>query len=1004
MKNTIVILCLLLAVGARAQIRIEWEHSYGGSDWEQANSIRETSDGGFVAAGYSKSGDGDVSGNHGGEDYWVVKTDAEGNLQWEHNFGGSDNERAEDVRQTPDGGYIVAGYSRSADGDAGGNKGAWDCWVLKLDAAGNLQWEQNYGGSGTDAAYAVQLTADGGYIVAGNTQSIDGDVGGTNGGVDYWVLKLDASGNIQWEQNYGGSAQDAAYSIELTSDGGYVVAGASQSVNGDVGGNLGAQDYWIIRLNASGDLLWERNYGGSNADLANEIQRTSDGGYVVAGNSFSSDGDVAGNNGIDDCWIVKLDDSGNLQWGKVYGGISYDEAESIRQTTDGSFLVAGLTRTPEGNTGGTTIDNAWIFKTDPSGNLLWQKRYGGTGIEQAYSILQTTDNGFVFCGVSDLANGNVGGNQGGLDVWIVKISPLPGSIQGHVYLDNTENCIFESGDSLMAGIVLTVEDVATGNIFYGYTDPQGYFLIETDTTPCVLSYVLPSPYFGAAACSPNHIPVGLSGSNPNAGHDFYLKPVIGCPYLTVDIATPVLRRCFDAAYYLSYCNKGTVMAEDAYVEVSFAPEMVVTGASIPWSAVNGNTYTFQLGDLGVLECGQFTVSLSFADCDSTYLGQTICAQAHIFPDTYCGAGVNWNGAELRATATCIGSDSVKLQLQNVGTADMLEAVPFLVIEDIIMRDGGPIQLNSMGIATWTIPINGLTQRITAQQPANHPFKTFTTAAVNLCNTQDLPPLPGPVDDFFTVYPDDEEAPFIAIDCQQIIAAFDPNDKTVHPTGATQQGFVTPTTDLTYKIRFQNTGTDTAFTVVIIDTIDAHLDITTLREGASSHPYVLDIYGAGVLKFTFQDIRLPDSMVNEPASHGFVQFSVRQKAGNTIGTLIQNEANIYFDYNPPVATNTVLNTVGKIFLEGQVATNEVDGKKVDVLVFPNPAADRMSFAINDLAGGFDLLLFDVQGKQVQQISTTANNATLYRNSLPEGLYFFEIRAGGRPVASGRLVFK
>lgn len=1001
MRSIIICLSLLLATGVQAQTRIDWEKSYGGSDWDQGNAVRQTTDGGFVTAGYSKSGNGDVGGNHGGEDVWVIKTDADGNLQWSHYFGGTGSDQAEDIRQTTDGGYIVAGHTTSTNGDVAGNNGNRDYWVIKLDAAGTLQWEQTYGGASIDAAYAIQQTADGGYIVAGNSSSGNGDVGGNNGQADYWIVKLDNDGDIQWQKNYGGSSTDAAHSVITTADGGYMVAGYSGSNNGNLTGNFGSWDFWVVKLNNNGNIQWQRNYGGSNSEQARDVQQTADGGYVVTGASHSSDGDVGENNGISDAWALKLDVSGNIEWSTVHGGFSYDEPESIRQTVDGGYILGGLTRTPEGNSGGTAIDQAWVLRLDPSGFFVWEDRLGGAGIEQIFSIIQTTDNGFVFTGVSDIPSGDVSTFNGILDVWIVKLAALPGSIQGHVYLDNNENCVFDTGDDAMAGIVLTAVNSVTGEALYGYTNPVGQFLIETDTVPYVLSYSLPSPYYYQVACSPNDQVINLSSSAPNASHNFYLQSVISCPYLTVDIATPVLRRCFGSVYYLSYCNNGTTIAEDAYLELSLAPEISVVNASIPWSGVNGNTYTFPLGDIEALECNQFSVTV-LVDCDSTFIGQTLCAEAHIYPDSNCLPVANWNGAELEATATCIGTDSVELKLRNVGSGDMQQAVPFLVIEDIIMRNGGPVQLNSQETATWVIPVDGLTQRITAQQPADHPYKTFTTAAVNLCNTTGIP-FPGPVEDFYTAYPEDEEAPFVAIDCQEITAAFDPNDKTVHPSGATEQGFITATTDLTYKIRFQNTGNDTAFTVVIIDTLASHLDLTTLRPGASSHAYVLDVYGHGILKFTFPNILLPDSTVNEPASHGFVQFSIGQKEGNTAGTAIHNSANIYFDFNPPVATNTVLNTIGKIFVE-DVATEEVDGKKVEVLAFPNPARDQMTFEIKALTNGFDLLLFDVHGRVVQQISSTGSTATLYRNSLPEGIYFFEIRSGTRAVSAGRLVFK
>ncbi len=1004
MKNTILFLSLLLALGAQAQTRIEWQKSYGGSLWDQANAIRQTTDGGYVVAGYSESNDGDVGGNNGEQDYWIIKMGADGNIQWKEHFGGSASDRAEDIEQTADGGYIVAGHTLSADGDVGGNKGQRDCWIVKLDAAGQLQWERNYGGSNIDIAYSVRETADSGYIVAGWTRSTDGDVSGNNGGDDYWVIRLNSDGDIMWTRAYGGSDNDIAYSLELTSDEGFVLAGYSYSNNGDVGGNFGVQDYWVLRCDAVGNILWEQNYGGTNSDLAKEIRTTADGGFVVAGVSFSSDGEVGQNSGINDYWIVKLDADGDIQWTKVLGGSSYDEAESIQQTSDGGYLVTGYTRTPPGGVGNPIIDNILTIRLDADGSFLWEKRFGGLGIEQSFCVRATADDGFVLCGVSEFPSGEVTTNNGQLDFWIIKFAPLLGSIQGHVYLDNNENCAFDTGDNILKGRIVVAEDLSSGETFYGFTDAQGQFLIETDTVPYLVSYTLPSPYYDTAFCSPQTQIVNLSGINPDGVADFFAIPVIDCPYLTVDISTPFLRRCFDSQYYISYCNDGTTVAEDGYVEVSFPPEITVVNSSIPWSVVNGNAYTFPIGDVAVFECGQFSVAV-IVSCDSTFIGQTVCAEAHIYPDTVCLPTANWNGAELMASANCIGTDSVELILQNIGDADMLQSVPFLVIEDIIMRDGGQIQLISQETKSWKIPVNGLTQRIIAQQPNGHPYRTFTTAAVNLCNTEDLPPLPGPIEDFFTAYPDDDEAPFIAIHCRPIVGAYDPNDKSVHPTGATEQGFIAATTDLTYKIRFQNTGNDTAFTVVLIDTIAPHLNLSTLRMGAASHPYTMDVSGQGILKFTFRDINLPDSTTNEPASHGFVQFSIQQKEGNTDGTVIQNQASIYFDYNPPIATNTVLNTIGKIYIDGSISTDEVDGKKIEVLAYPNPAHDMMSFTVKDGAvEGFDLLLFDVQGKMVQQISTTGDTATLHRNSLPEGLYFFQIVSGGKPLASGRVVFK
>lgn len=1003
MRNAIFLLSLLWSAATLAQSRIEWKKSYGGSSHEQVSAVRVTSDGGYVAAGKSTSFDGDLSDNNGGEDVWVIKVDADGNLQWQHNYGGSNDDRAEDIIQTADGGYLIVGASRSSDGDVSQNKGGWDLWMLRLDVAGNLLWERTYGGSNNDLGYASIQNADGTLVFAGSSMSNNGDVANNKGAADYWLVKTDADGNLLWEYNFGGSASEVAFSLATAANGSLLLAGQSQSSNGDVGGNNGNNDFWLIQVDTFGSLEWERNYGGSNADFARDIRVTADGGYIVTGTSFSNDGDVPVNNGISDYWLLKIDASGNVQWNKVFGGISYDEPESVAQTADGGYVICGLSRTPPGNSGGTDIDDLWIVRTDASGNRLWDRQYGGIGIEQGFSVQATPDGSFVVAGVSEFPTGDVSNNQGGLDFWLIKFAALPGRIEGYIYLDYDADCVYGGGDSTLAGVMLVAEDTLTGERLFGYTNPYGYYSIEVDTVDYLLTYTLPSPYYGAVACSSDSLLIELDSLNNTATANFFVEPLIFCPYMTVDIATPLLRRCFESKYYVSWCNNGTTTADDAYVEVSFPAELTVISSSIPWTTVDSLTYTFPLGDVAALECGQFSVTVAVA-CDSTYIGQTICTEAHIFPDTSCVPIGTWSGAELLASATCIGADSVELRLKNVGTSDMPTAVPFLVIEDIIMRDGGNIQLNSQQSASWVLPIDGLTQRIIAQQPNGHPFKTFTTAAVNLCNTENLPPSPGPIEDFYTAYANDEESPWIGVECQAIIGAYDPNDKSVHPVGATAQGFITASTDLSYKIRFQNTGNDTAFTVVVIDSIAPQLDLTTLRPGASSHPYELEVYGSGVLKFTFRNILLPDSATNEAGSQGFVQFDIAQKAGNAAGTVINNSAGIYFDFNPPIVTNTVFNTVGKIYLSESVATGDMDGQKVELKAWPNPARDVMTLSLEAAVQGFDLMLYDVQGKMVQQVSATGNSVQLYRQSLPTGIYFFDIRSEGRSLATGRLVFE
>jgi hypothetical protein len=384
------LICLSAGTIGRAQApAIAWQKALGGSSSDNAYSIQQTTDGGYVVAGFSFSTDGEVSGNHGGTDYWIVKLDASGNLQWQKSLGGSLSDFARSIQQTTDGGYIVAGYSTSTDGDVSSNHGGTDYWVVKLDASGNLQWEKPLGGSFFDYAISILQTSDGAYVVAGSSASFDDDVSGNHGLDDFWVVKLDAGGAIQWQKTLGGSGEDVASSVQQTSDGGYIVAGYSDSNDGDVSGNHGDVDDWIVKLDASGAIQWQKSLGGSFLDYASSVQQTTDGGYIVAGYSASGDGDVSGHHGgigpgtvnYFDYWIVKLDAGGAIQWQKALGGSSGDFAYSIQQTTDGGYVVAGSSLSTDGDVNGNKEGVAWVVKLHSDGGDLrtWYHDADGDG-------------------------------------------------------------------------------------------------------------------------------------------------------------------------------------------------------------------------------------------------------------------------------------------------------------------------------------------------------------------------------------------------------------------------------------------------------------------------------------------------------------------------------------------------------------------------------------------------------------------------------------------------
>jgi hypothetical protein len=429
-------LLLILLVGASSlgfgqAPTIQWQKTFGGTDYDVAWSICQTFEGGYVVVGRSDSNDGDITDSRGEYDYWVVKLNENGVQEWQKSLGGTSFDWAYSIEQTTDSGYILAGTSSSSDGDITNNVFGGDYWVVKLDEAGLIEWEKSLGGSGNDIAHSIKQTLDGGYIVAGESNSDSGDITGHHGDMttnDYWVVKLDESGTIEWQKSLGGINHDLAFSIEQTLDSGYIVAGISESSDGDVTFNHGFEnsDFWIVKLDGNGTLEWEKSFGGTDNDLARCVKQTSDGGYIVVGGTDSNDGDVTGNHGGGDYWVIKLSNTGTLEWQKILGGTGYDNPWSINQTLDGGYVVGGHSSSPNGDvTGNHGGSDYWVVKLNAVGNIVWQKSLGGTAAEAATNIKQTLDEGYVIVGMSSSTDGDVTGNQGGGDYWVVKLSPEP---------------------------------------------------------------------------------------------------------------------------------------------------------------------------------------------------------------------------------------------------------------------------------------------------------------------------------------------------------------------------------------------------------------------------------------------------------------------------------------------------------------------------------------------------------------------------------------------------
>jgi hypothetical protein len=346
-----------------------WERTYGGEDYDGGNSVQQTTDGGFIITGYTNSFSYGAA-----KDVYLIKTDNNGDTLWSKTYGNWPTENGNSVQQTSDGGFIIAGYNFSY--------GDYDIYLVKTDNNGDALWTKTFGGNGVDNGNSVQQTTDGGYIIAGGTGSF------VNGAGDIYLIKIDGNGNTLWNKTYGGIDSDWGRSVQQTTDGGYIITGRTESY-----GN-GEEDVYLIKTDSYGDSLWTKTFGGEYDDEGYSVQQTTDGGYVITGTTYSY------GNGEEDVYLIKTDSYGDSLWTKTFGGEYDDEGYSVQQTTDGGYVITGFTMSY-----GNGEEDVYLIKTDSYGDSLWTKTFGGEYDDEGYSVQQTTDGGYIITGIT-YSNGN----------------------------------------------------------------------------------------------------------------------------------------------------------------------------------------------------------------------------------------------------------------------------------------------------------------------------------------------------------------------------------------------------------------------------------------------------------------------------------------------------------------------------------------------------------------------------------------------------------------------
>ena len=410
---------------------LSWVKTFGGTNEDVAHAVIETSDGGFAVFGNTQSVNGTIADKIEEEsDFWLLKFNSEGVLEWNKTYGGSGDDRGHSLIQMEDNGYLLLGYSQSADGLASNNEGQHDNWIVRVDQQGGFMWEKSFGYAGHDHAYNLIKTSDGGALFngfldvtasngAGNTVS---DRSSSLHGVgEFWCHKINAQGDVEWRNYYGGTSNDRSYdAVELTS-GNFVLVGTTESSDVDVTLSQGSYDIWVVLIDSEGNLLWERTLGGSEIDGANAVIEDEDGSIVVLGNSFSSDGHRSYPKGSSDFWIVKLDVTGELLEEISLGGSSFDSGRGLALGSNGVFWLAGYSRSNDGDVSINQGDiDMLIVRLSSDMIVLNSMSLGGSSLDLAHDIIELSSGKIIVVGESESSDGLFQSNHGGKDLVIAQ--------------------------------------------------------------------------------------------------------------------------------------------------------------------------------------------------------------------------------------------------------------------------------------------------------------------------------------------------------------------------------------------------------------------------------------------------------------------------------------------------------------------------------------------------------------------------------------------------------
>jgi uncharacterized repeat protein (TIGR01451 family) len=781
--------------------------------------------------------------------------------------------------------------------------------------APGMKWQNIFGTNQTDELSKNDrislVDRDGKYLIAFSTNSYTGIFSGnhapdnTFGTRDIWFAKLDTQRNVLWNVSLGGSANEGIRSLQLAHDSGYIVTGYTHSTDGDVTGNHGGGDAWVARLGNRGNVVWQKCLGGSQSDGGTYVERAGD-GYIFLGTTISNDGDVSGLHGPnEDIWVAKLDRNGNIIWQKCLGGSGYDVAAAIKQTPDGGYIITGTITSMDGDVQGMHIgtytyngmsgptNDIWVVKLDQNGTIEWQKCLGGTKMEYAYDIELTAAGDYIVSGSTYSEDGDVTGYHGwdttknDTDAWIVYLTESGAIKWQKCFGGKRRDELYDLQilpDHTFIGVGKTYSKDGDVSFVNGVNDDC--WLVNFNTDGNIIwekTFGSTGTDYGVTLSLTNSGNIVIAGFVQKSWYDVWMLEVGAintiAGYVFYDANNNGIQdngeSFFDKVTIRSGKNGDTTSAipKNGYYSMNVDTGFYTTKA-IPYN----NYYN-------IVPAVKTTTFNSYFNTDSIHfavqpLPNLRDVTVSLFPLTVARPGF---------------TAQYKLIYKNVGTNTVATGNIKLIKDRRLALTSALPAATSVSGDTVTWNYNNLAPNTEVSITLN--FVVGTPPSVNLGDT--LKSIAWIEHGGIDVTPADDTMTLKQI----VIGSFDPNDKTETHGGVISPQQISGADPLTYLIRFQNTGTDTAFNITVRDTLENRLDWNSFQMISASHAYQLAIEDGNKLTWQFNNIKLPYTGIDEPNSHGYIAYRIKPKSTVLVGDTIKNTAGIYFDYNLPIATNT-----------------------------------------------------------------------------------------------------